>query len=509
MNNCLFGVMVVLLLGSTFGCSGDNEKSRGSDGFPIADVSIGALSSLDKSLADSSGLDKQANDNGMPADKSMDQFALESSVWDKSFSDILNDIAHADTKAKCIKHADCDDYIKCTTDLCTVAGCTYIVDSNQCLISGKCIIKGTQSLKYNCKFCDPLISQSAWTNIKDGTSCSDGNPCTYSDKCTVGSCTGIPYVPGCVSTIAGSKQGFKDGQGTSAQFNHPKGIALDGKGNIYVADSMNNRIRMIVNGTTTTFAGSGSKGFKDGAAAVAQFKEPTGIAIGSSGEVYIADRGNHRIRVIKNGIVSTFAGTGQKGHKDGISKAAWFAEPIDLELSHKYGLLVVDHVNFRIRGIKSGNVNTLAGSGNKGYINGKALSASFNAPTGIAVSSNIILISEIGNNVIRSFDGTNVSTFAGTGSKGFKNGVAGIAQFNNPWGMVVDSTGVVYLTDVVNKVIRKISSGVVSTFAGSVAGANDGSRQSAKFNNPVDIAFYNGKFYVSDTNNNRIRLITP
>ena len=157
-----------------------------------------------------------------------------------------------------------------------------------------------------------------------------------------------------VSIFAGSTYGFQNGSNTSAKFTTVRSLDIDSTGRIYVADGSNHCIRMIYNGQVYTFAGiCGSSGFANGAAATARFSEPHGVAVSASGKVYVADRKNNRIRVIANGVVSTLAGTGTAGYKDGDASVAMFKEPhavaVHKPASGKGMVLVADYYNHKIR----------------------------------------------------------------------------------------------------------------------------------------------------------------
>ena len=194
-----------------------------------------------------------------------------------------------------------------------------------------------------------------------------------------------------VSTFAGSgTEGSGNGTGTAAQFSNPFGVAVDSRGNVYVGDANNHLIRKITPaGVVSTLAGTGIRGHADGTGTEAQFNLPSGVAVDSSGNVYVGDYDNHRIRKITPaGMVSTFAGTGIRGYADGTGTTAQFYYPAGLAVDSSGNVYVVDHGSHRIRKITpAGVVTTFAGTGTKGFANGDGTKAQFNNPTGVAVDS--------------------------------------------------------------------------------------------------------------------------
>jgi len=264
---------------------------------------------------------------------------------------------------------------------------------------------------------------------------------------------------GKVTTLAGSgTSGNANGTGVAAQFNFPYDVAIDASGNVYVTDYMNDRIRKITPaGVVTTFAG-GSEGFADGTGAAAQFNGPIGIALDASGNLFVADYWNNRIRKITSaGVVTTFAGS-TEGSDDGTGTAAKFNLPCGIAVDASGNMYVADRGNNRIRKItSSGVVTTLAGS-TKGFADGTGTAAKFDSPAGIAVdASGNVYVGDEFNHRIRKITSTGVvSTFVGNGTVGFTDGAGATVQFQNPFGVTLDASGNLYVGDTYNHSIRKI-----------------------------------------------------
>jgi len=322
---------------------------------------------------------------------------------------------------------------------------------------------------------------------------------------------------GFVTTLAGPS--FQDSgiAGNTATFNGPNGVAVDLYGNVYVADLGNNLIRMIsTNGAVTTLAGSGAIGSADGMGTAASFNKPAGIAVDGAGNIYVADLGSNRIRKINpSGLVSTLAGTGVPGSTNGAANLASFNEPSGVAVDQSGNVYVTDLGNNLIRLISpSGVVRTLAGSGMHGSANGVATAASFMAPEGIAVDAGgNVYVADLGNDDIRKISADAVvTTLAGVGHLGYANGPDSTAGFSSPFGIAVDAAGNVFVSEQGNQEIREIStSGVVSIWAGSPngnIGSHNGIGTSATFWFPAGLAVDGqDNVYVADYSNNMIREI--
>jgi len=317
-----------------------------------------------------------------------------------------------------------------------------------------------------------------------------------------------------VVTLAGSTFGFLDNAiGTLAQLNDPFGVAVDGAGNVYVADTDNHRIRKITPaGAVTTLAGS-TAGFVDATGTAARFSFPYGVAVDGAGNVYVADTGNQRIRkVTPAGVVTTLAGNATAGFVDATGIAARFDFPQGVAVDGVGNVYVGDTVNQRIRKITpAGVVTTLAGS-TPGFVDGTGIAAQFNSPYGVAVDgAGNVYVADSSNHRIRKVTPAGVvSTLAGS-TAGFVDAAGIAARFNFPFGVAVDGVGNVYVADNSNHRIRKVTpAGVVTTVAGDgTSGFVDGTGTAARFNFPVGVAVdgAGGNVYVADTNNHRIRHI--
>lgn len=328
---------------------------------------------------------------------------------------------------------------------------------------------------------------------------------------------------GGVTTLAGmaKAQGSADGTGSAARFRRPVGLTSDRSGNIFVADSENHTIRKITpHGVVTTLAGSaGISGSADGAGGAARFNNPHDVAVDGEGNIYVADSDNHLIRKISPGsIVTTLAGkAGVEGGEDGTGGAARFHSPIAVSLNMDGNIIVADSNNHVIRKVTSeGEVTTLAGSlPSYGSVDGTGTAARFVFPYGVAVAGDgNVYVGDGGDNIIRKISPAGeVSTFAGkAGTPGSADGTGAAARFGLPHGVAVDGAGNLYVTDPLEHTIRKVTPGrVVTTLAGrtGVSGSANGTGGAARFDFPQGIAVdQSGNIYVADAGNATIRKIT-
>lgn len=339
---------------------------------------------------------------------------------------------------------------------------------------------------------------------------------------------------------------------TASTLNTPSGVAIDSSGNIYMSDTQNHCIRKLdPSGNLTVYAGTGVAGYANGACSTARFNRPTALAVDIEGNLYIADTNNNAIRIIPrtyqynssnqvvptNTIVGTLVGDGPETTPSSIGTAVRLNAPRGVAVDSSGHIYISDTGNHRICKIASGgSLVTLAGSASLdgplnysyGFINGEGTEASFNSPTGLCVDiKGNIFVADTNNNAIRRITPSGkVTTVAGSGQQHYSEGRRQQASFNKPVGIAVDLYNVLYVTDTGNNVIRRITNeGNVIPVVGSPlqkTGAVDGYGsidpmralvpfdKRATFNSPVSICVGPSRvLYVADSLNNRIRKIIP
>ncbi len=328
---------------------------------------------------------------------------------------------------------------------------------------------------------------------------------------------------GIITTVAGGGQGGDGGFATNASLEEPYGVAVDAYGNLFIADSLHNRIREVgTDGIITTVAGNGTNGYSGdgGAATSAKLNQPYGVALDSSGDLFIADTYNYRIRKVgANGIITTVAGDANSGY-NGDGRAATnssLSEPQGIAFDGDDNLLIADTYNNRIREVTFGLIITVAGGGgsNPGD-GGAAISAILNRPSGVAVDAygNLFIADTFNYRIQKVDDNGIITTVAGSGTSGYSGdgGAATNAKLSEPYGLALDTSGNVLISDTYNYRIRKVSTnGNIATVAGRGSygfSGDGGSATNAYFNQPSGVAMdAYGNLFVADTGNGRIRKV--
>jgi sugar lactone lactonase YvrE len=347
---------------------------------------------------------------------------------------------------------------------------------------------------------------------------------------------GTNLFDGVITTVAGNGTVGYYGDGgaaTQAELNSPIGVAVDASGNLFIAEEANNVIRKVgTDGIISTVAGNGADGYSGdgGAATNAELSLPRGVAVDASGNLFIADWWNSRIREVGiNGIINTLAGGGTNGLGDGgLATNAELSVPSGVALDASSNLFIADQGNMRIRKVGAdGIITTVAGNGAEGYSGdgGAATNAELDNPVGVAVdASGNLFIVDLLNALIRKVgaDGI-ISTAAGNGAYGYSGdgGPATKAELGGPRGVAVDASGNLFIADQNNERIRKVgTNGIITTVAGngyinqntrSLAGGysgDGGAATNAELNNPSGVAVDASRnLFIADAGNSRIRKV--
>jgi hypothetical protein len=329
-----------------------------------------------------------------------------------------------------------------------------------------------------------------------------------------------------INTVAGTGvKGFSGDGGVaiSAALANPFSMAADTAGNVYVTDRDNHRVRRIdTSGNITTVAGSGEQGFfgDGGLATSASLNTPTAVAVDASGNIYIADSNNNRIRVIANGNISTFAGNGNAGYSGdgGAATSASLYTPRGVAVDGNGVVYIADTKNHVVRKVSGGTISTIAGNAQQqGFYgdNGTASSAGLDTPTGVVVdATGKVYVADSNNHRVRLLSGATLSTFAGNGTATYSGdgGAATSAAIAFPLGVSLDAMGNILVADSNNHVIRRIgSTGTITTIAGEGDQGffgDAGGPNAAVLDTPSGVLPLNGNVYIADLNNQRIRSTT-
>jgi trimeric autotransporter adhesin len=339
----------------------------------------------------------------------------------------------------------------------------------------------------------------------------------------------ISRVPS-INTVAGNgTAGYSGDNGPAgdAELNSPSGVATDKAGNLYIADTANNLIRKVALSTSiiSTIPCNGTAGYSGngGPATSAELHSPVGVALDGAGDVYIADQGNSVIReVTASGTITTVAGNNAVGYSGdgGSATNATLYAPAGVAVDSSGNIYIADTGNNRVRMVNpTGIITTIVGNGTAAYSgdNGPATSATLNKPSAVAEGSGgNLYVADTGNNVIRQVNATGtITTVAGDGTAGYSGdgGPAVSATLNSPYGLAIDGSGNLYIADANNNVVRLVTAaGIITTVVGNGTpgfGGDGGPATSAILNSPHGVALDSpGNFYISDDGNNRVRQVT-
>src|SRR5437016_2322939 len=314
-----------------------------------------------------------------------------------------------------------------------------------------------------------------------------------------------------------------NGLAVGAAVARPFAMAADAAGNILIADADNHRVRRIdSHGIITTVAGNGEQGYfgDNGPATSASLDTPTAVAVDSSGNIYIADSGNHRVRMVSNGTITTFAGNGTAGFSGdgGTATSASLHRPRGVAVDNNGRVYIADTKNHVVRMVSAGTISTIAGIGEQGFFgdNGPATSSALDTPSSVAVdASGNIYIADSNNHRIRKLSGGTITTFAGKGLPGFSGdgGPATAATIAFPLGVAVDNAGAILIADSNNHVIRQVNAAgtIITVTANGEQGffGDNGPPAAASLDTPSGVLSLHGAVFIADKNNQRVRRTGP
>jgi hypothetical protein len=387
---------------------------------------------------------------------------------------------------------------KNTAVVLTGTGFSAIIASNTVSINGKsCAVTGATATQLNIII--PAAAGSGKIKVAVGNANAESSVFDFVFTTTI-------------SAFAGSTLGDVNGTGAAAKFNSPFGLTVDALSNVFVADNENHKIRKIKSDkTVTTFVG-GVQGDINGTGTTALMNLPFGLASDQAGNVFVADTFNDKIKKITTvGLVTTLAGIGN-GDVNGAGTVAKFNAPMGVAVDAGGNIYVADTENNKIKKISvAGVVSTFAGSVAGDALGAALLGAKFLKPNGLAVDNEgNVYVADSGNNKIKKITQGGIVTLVAGSTVGDVNGTGAAAQFNNPYFLTVDANKNVFFTDSNNDKIKKInSSGAVTTLAGSISGDAVGTTTLAKFSQPAGIAMDSaGNLFIADTQNHKIKKIT-
>ena len=331
----------------------------------------------------------------------------------------------------------------------------------------------------------------------------------------------ITTVAGSGSCYSGTRDG-DFGPATTSTLDQPRGLALDNAGSLYIVDSYDCRLRKVDTGGAITTILGGGVCYSDGASPLTGgpvLNEPTGLTVDSAGHAYIADTLNCLIRETTGpGAATTIAGTGTCGYSGdgGPATATALNDPQGVAVDGSGDVYIADSRNCRVRQVSGGTISTIAGDGTCGFggDGGAAVSAQLNDPSAVIVDgAGNLYIADSGNCRVREVSGGTISTVAGNGTCGYggDGGSATSAQLKNPAGVALDVAGTLFISDTGNCRVRQVSGGTISTIAGDGTcgfGGDGGPATSAQLAAPSGITVdASGNVYVADTQNNRVRVL--